>query len=171
MSTKKRNLLTKAGWLLFYLYIVMLCYFLFFSEHYGRNEIQSEYKSNLILLHEIKRYLHNWNRIGIERFVVNILGNIFAFSPFGFLLPLLNKRYRYFFVTASLSLLFSLAVETIQLWFRVGIFDVDDLLLNTTGGILGYIFYKIFSLIMESIKAKQLKQGAKNKKINHSAQK
>ena len=38
---------------------------------------------------------------------------------------------------------FSLLVETIQLVSKVGSFDVDDLLLNTTGGILGFLLYKI----------------------------
>lgn len=147
MSRRNRILLTKAGWLLFYLYIVMLCYFLFFSEHYGRNDIMPEYKSNLILFREIRRFIIYRHQIGLERFLVNILGNIFAFAPFGFLLPLLNKRYRKFYLITLLTLLFSLSVETIQLIFRVGIFDVDDLLLNTTGGIAGYIFYKFVCLL------------------------
>lgn len=147
MKRRNKILLTKAGWLLFYLYIILLCYFLFFSEHYGRNDIMHEYKSNLILLREIKRFIIYRQQIGLEKFLVNILGNIFAFAPFGFLLPLLNKSYRSFFLITMLSLIFSLAVETIQLIFRVGIFDVDDLLLNTIGGIIGYIFYKFVHLL------------------------
>lgn len=147
MKRRNKILLTKAGWLLFYLYIILLCYFLFFSEHYGRNDIMHEYKSNLILFREIKRFIIYRQQIGLEKFLVNILGNIFAFAPFGFLLPLLNKSYRSFFLITMLSLIFSLAVETIQLIFRVGIFDVDDLLLNTIGGIIGYIFYKFVHLL------------------------
>lgn len=140
-------MLTKAGWLLFYLYIIMLCYFLFFSEHYGRNDIIREYKSNLILFREIRRFIVYRHQIGLEGFLVNILGNIFAFAPFGFLLPLLNRNYRKFYLITLLSLLFSLSVETIQLIFRVGIFDVDDLFLNTLGGVSGYIFYKFVHLL------------------------
>lgn len=147
MSYKKRRALTKAGWRLFYLYIILLCYFLFFSEHYGRNDVLDEYKANFVLFREIKRFFIHSKQLGIESFLVNIFGNVFAFSPFGFFLPLLNRRYRSLFIIAFFSLLFSLAVEGIQLWFRVGIFDVDDLFLNTIGGILGYIFYKLASLI------------------------
>ena len=36
----------------------------------------------------------------------------------------------------------SLLVELLQLVFKVGSFDVDDLLLNTIGGLLGYLVYK-----------------------------
>ena len=37
----------------------------------------------------------------------------------------------------------SLCVEIIQLFTRVGSFDVDDILLNTIGGVLGYIIFLI----------------------------
>ncbi|MBS6561434.1 MAG: VanZ family protein, partial [Clostridiales bacterium] len=38
---------------------------------------------------------------------------------------------------------FSFVIESMQLIFRVGVFDVDDLLMNTIGGVIGYIVYKI----------------------------
>ena len=38
-------------------------------------------------------------------------------------------------------------VQTIQLVFKVGSFDVDDLFLNTIGGILGFLLYKIVQKI------------------------
>ena len=41
------------------------------------------------------------------------------------------------------SFLFSLIIESCQYIFKVGVFDVDDLLLNTIGGLIGYIIYKI----------------------------
>lgn len=139
-ATKKR--LTGAGWLLFYLYIVLLSYFLFFSEHYGR-DYSHDYRYNLELFKEIKRFVLYRQQLGFESFVVNILGNILAFAPFGFLLPLLNKRYRGFFFILFLSVLFSTAVETVQLVLTVGIFDVDDIMMNTLGGILGYLLYRV----------------------------
>ena len=38
-----------------------------------------------------------------------------------------------------LSFLFTLGIETVQLVFKVGSFDVDDMFLNTIGGIAGYL--------------------------------
>jgi glycopeptide antibiotics resistance protein len=143
VQTKKR--LTKAGWLLFYLYIILLSYFLFFSEHYGRENVMSQYRYNLVLFKEIRRFIVYRRQLGLESFVVNILGNVLAFAPFGFLLPLLDKKYRKFFFVTFLCLLFSVCVETVQLLLKVGIFDVDDIFMNTVGGILGYLFYKISS--------------------------
>ena len=139
--TKKR--LRRAGWLLFYIYIILLSYFLFFSEHYGRGYVVEEYRYNLEFFKEIGRFLKYREQLGLESFVVNILGNILAFAPFGFLLPIIHKRYQSFIKIIFLSILFSLTVEVIQLFLKVGIFDVDDILLNTTGGVVGYLFYLI----------------------------
>jgi glycopeptide antibiotics resistance protein len=61
---------------------------------------------------------------------------------------MLGRRYRRFFYTVFLCFLFSLAVETVQLILRVGIFDVDDIMMNTVGGMLGYISYLIVSTFL-----------------------
>ncbi len=143
MKTRTKKRLIKAGWVLFYLYIILLSYFLFFSEHYGRENILEEYRYNLHLFKEIKRFITYRQRLGLESFVVNILGNVFAFAPFGFMLPLLNERYRKLFRVFFSSLFFSLSVEVVQMLLMVGIFDVDDLFLNTLGGLLGYLTFRI----------------------------
>ncbi len=156
--TKKR--LKRASWLLFYLYIILLSYFLFFSEHYGRGYVVENYRYNLQFFKEIERFILYREQLGFESFIVNILGNILAFAPFGFLLPLLNKRYRGFLKIIFLSLLFSLTIETIQLYLKVGIFDVDDLLLNTVGGLLGYIVFAICHAFYQSLNYKpKVKRG------------
>lgn len=149
MKASGKKGLTKAGWLLFYLYIILLCYFLFFSEHYGRNDISESYRYNLELLKEIKRFIRYREVVGLESFVVNIMGNVLAFTPFGYLLPLLDKKYRSFFFVFFLSMLFSVSIEVVQMLLKVGIFDVDDILLNTVGGIAGYLFYAICHGISE----------------------
>lgn len=156
-QTKKR--FKSAGWLLFYLYIIMLSYFLFFSERYGRGYAGADYRYNLHLFQEIKRFILYWEQVGIESFIVNIVGNVLAFAPFGYLLPLLQKKYRSFFKIMLLSFLFSLAIETTQLVLKVGIFDVDDLLLNTLGGILGYVVFVISHAFYRRLYSKQMIKG------------
>lgn len=148
MKEQQRKWLIKAGWLLFYLYIILLCYFLFFSEHYGRNYLTMEYRYNLEFFKEIKRFIRYRELLGMETFVVNILGNVLAFAPFGFLLPLLNRKNSNFFLIAFFSMIFSLVVEMLQLRLKVGIFDVDDILMNTFGGILGYLFFVLCEVVI-----------------------
>lgn len=125
---------------IFVVYLAVLAYFLFFSERYGRGET-GEYHYNLIPLQEIKRFIKYRDVIGWEGFIVNIFGNVLAFAPFGFLLPIVSKQNRTFFCVVLYSFEFSLFIELIQLSFQVGTFDVDDLLMNTIGGMLGYLFF------------------------------
>lgn len=158
---KSKNKFTKAGWLLFYLYIVLLSYFLFFSERYGREIVMKEYHYNLELFKEINRFILYRKQLGIESFIVNILGNVLAFAPFGFLLPALSEKYRNFITTTFLSLFFSLCIETTQLLLKVGIFDVDDILMNTIGGMLGYIAYAILHGIIRHFQQNDKKKRRK----------
>ena len=88
-----------AAWLAFYIYILMLSYFLFFSERYGRYMVTKKY--NLQLFKEIKRFIKYREYICFEGFVVNIVGNVLAFSPYGFFLPLLNNKYVNFILLQS----------------------------------------------------------------------
>lgn len=138
--------------LLFVLYIILLAYFLFFSERYGRTLGSDEYRYNLTLFKEVKRFITYRNILGIESFVVNIIGNVLAFAPFGFVLPIISVRNRKLLNITLLSLEFSLTIEVIQLMFRVGIFDVDDLFMNTVGGMLGGICFLICHGILRAIR-------------------
>lgn len=161
MKEHQRKFFTKVGWLLFYLYIILLCYFLFFSERYGRDYMTHGYRYNLEFFKEIKRFITYREQLGFETFAVNILGNILAFAPYGYFLPLLNKNYRKFIPVLLLSLLFSSAVEVMQLYLRVGIFDVDDILLNTAGGVVGYILFLIWNQIYKRYFTNKKRKGKK----------
>ena len=140
--------------LCFICYMILLVYFLFFSEEYGRTEPYETYKYNLELFKEIKRYWYNREKIGTLIFLINLVGNVVVFMPFGFLLPVMysdqrkdvvyrGHYFRSMLFVLLLGFLFSLVIEFIQLVTKVGCFDVDDLLLNTSGVLLGYIIYYI----------------------------
>ncbi|WP_243280446.1 VanZ family protein [Clostridium sp. 1001271B_151109_B4] len=84
---------------------------------------------------------------GIE---ISTILNIIFFMPFGFLLPTLWKRFRKFIPTVFAGFIFSLIIEVGQLFtFRAT--DVDDLIMNTLGTILGFIVFKIFSIIFKKL--------------------
>jgi glycopeptide antibiotics resistance protein len=133
----------KTGYLiLFALYLILLFYLLFFSEKLGRTVVTEQYRYNLTLFREIRRY-YNLRNSEPKMFLLNIFGNVAAFVPFGYLVPKLKQRSTSFFFTALFSFELSLCVELLQLVFKLGCFDVDDLLLNTLGGMLGYLIYRI----------------------------
>ncbi|WP_164462153.1 VanZ family protein [Bacillus sp. FJAT-42376] len=97
--------------------------------------------SNVVPLSTVKRYLMvAQSRPGLS--VPNLLGNLAGFIPFGLLIPVLFKKMRKFWYMLLFSLLFSLTLEFIQLSLALGVFDVDDLLLNTLGGGIGFILFR-----------------------------
>jgi glycopeptide antibiotics resistance protein len=85
----------------------------------------------------------------------NLVGNIIGFAPFGFLLPLLSTRFLSFKKVTVATFCLSLSFELLQLTFRFGSFDVDDLILNTLGGMLGYLPIKLFHLFISYKQRKQ----------------
>ncbi|OEH91117.1 VanZ family protein [Bacillus solimangrovi] len=131
-------------WLCFLIYIATLLYLLFFSAY--RNAVQGEVAYNLVPFREINRYVHHFEGITIHALTDNLIGNILAFVPMGFLLPLLFSRLRSFITIVVLSCLFSVIVELTQFVYRVGALDVDDVILNTLGGACGYVVFRLFSL-------------------------
>ena len=97
-----------------------------------------EYHYNLELFKEIRRFWDYRQQVGYFAMFTNLFGNVMIFLPFGFFLPMAS-RYRSFFSTMFASFVLSLCVEIFQFVTRVGSFDVDDLFLNTLGGMLGYL--------------------------------
>ncbi|WHY67460.1 VanZ family protein [Neobacillus sp. SuZ13] len=78
--------------------------------------------------------------------IENLAGNIIGFMPFGFILPLLAKKFQKLSAVTLATFGLSLAFELLQLIFEFGSFDVDDLILNTLGGILGLLPIKLVLL-------------------------
>ena len=146
MSRKSVRIIRTFGKVLFVLYIFFLVYFLFLAEWYGRTGMTEEYRYNLELFKEIRRFITYREQLGMFAVFANLFGNILIFVPYGFFISMAAVR-RGFFKTLFYSFGLSLCVEVVQLFTRVGSFDVDDILLNTIGGVLGYILFVICNVI------------------------
>lgn len=98
------------------------------------------HSNNLIPFKEILRY-----SFGSRLFIKNVLGNLVMFVPFGIFSSIyakLDSKWQALF----LVLFASLTVETTQ--FAIGrVFDVDDIILNVVGGMVGYFIYYVVSKI------------------------
>lgn len=89
---------------------------------------------NLIPFTEISRY-----KFGSEAFLYNVIGNILIFVPFGYFVSGYIKATRFSHILA-VSIISSLTVEVVQL--QIGrSFDIDDILLNVCGAIIGFLLY------------------------------
>lgn len=84
-------------------------------------------------------------------FIVNNIGNIVLFMPLGFLLPVTFSNMKKLFSVTIFGFCLSFTIETIQ-WFMENRWsDVDDLLLNTIGTMLGFFLYKWVGKLSERI--------------------
>lgn len=104
---------------------------------------------NFIPLRTIIPYLRGEPSVYIA--MENLLGNIFAFTPLGFLLPLLFKKCNdiknIFFISTATTLF----IEIIQLIFYLGSCDIDDVILNIFGCLLGFGIYSLFKYLNKKI--------------------
>lgn len=84
-----------------------------------------------------------------------ILKNILLLVPLGFIIPLMQKKFTNIKSIFISSLIFSLIIESMQfiisiiLGYNYKVVDIDDIILNTIGGIIGYILYKLVCIIFE----------------------
>ena len=138
----------------FTLYLMALFYVLFLYERsmdlswivQGGFETLFKRQSNnlnLILFKTIIQYMQTMNyATGMRNIIVNIGGHMLMFTPFGFFLPRLNKRFQNirFFILISILIMFM--IETFQFLTMSGSFDVDDALLNVIGVIIGFVFLR-----------------------------
>lgn len=115
--------------LIFIVYILILFYVVTFQD-------ASFGTSNYIPFKEILRY-----DIGSRLFFKNIIGNVLLFAPFGlFVSYYINNRK--LMPVIYLTIISSFAIEATQ--SKIGrVFDIDDIILNVIGGIIGYLLFLI----------------------------
>ena len=96
---------------------------------------------------------------------INIVGNIVLLIPIGFLLPLVYPGLlKKFFL---LSFVPGLAIEVLQIVLRVGIFDIDDIILNGLGVMIGYGSFTVASKMLRWKKLNDIDTTAANTQNNH----
>lgn len=102
------------------------------------------------ILARAEYYQMKWNDVAIYRqhaitAAVNLFGNVLLFVPLGYLLPACFQKLRGLFRSMLTALVLLLTVELTQMLTLRGTCDVDDLILNLFGALLGYVFWLIWS--------------------------
>jgi glycopeptide antibiotics resistance protein len=136
-----------------FLYSVFICYILLlikilFLSRISHSELTS---INLIPFYSIKKYIFS-SSATIKKFAFgNVVGNIAIFIPFGIYLSLFKNDKR---VRTNLFYIFivSLFVEIIQGLLGIGASDIDDIILNSLGGLIGILGYKFLVFILRDEK-------------------
>lgn len=111
--------------------------------------------TNLIPFKEMFRY-----EIGSENFYKQVAGNIILFMPFGFFATYYTKIAKIRNISL-ITFLVSLTIETVQKFIGRS-FDVDDIILNVLGGILGFLIYVALDAIRKKLPSFFQKDGFYN---------
>jgi len=89
----------------------------------------------------------------IRTALTQLLGNILAFCPMGFLVPSLIKKKNKLKSTLLTTALIGLIIEATQGIFILGSFDIDDLILYVIGGAIGYLAYIACEALIKFIRS------------------
>lgn len=150
--SRKRKLKTIL-FFLFFVYLVGLIYVTLFAWNYGASlgpVGPGGRNYNLIPFRSIYR-IAVYSPTIVDPIKI-LIGNIVLFIPFGFLAPIAVKVLRKsMIVTTLLGMLLSLAIETSQFLFTYRVANVDDVILNTLGTLIGVLLVKICFFINSKI--------------------
>ena len=104
---------------------------------------------NMVPFQTIMGYLSGSASVGQTVVIDNVLGNIVIFMPLGVYLQLFKKDKR---ILISMIWVFiaSLGTEVLQYVFSIGASDIDDIILNCLGGILGILLYRLLRKIAKT---------------------
>ena len=144
--TLRLTYLKENGKIIFHKELLMLIFIIYILCLYHVVTVQDiNYGGiNLVPFKEMFRY-----DIGSYKFIKNIIGNILLFMPYGFFSSyyLNNKKLG---TNIILCLVATFTIESIQ--YYIGrVFDIDDIILNVIGGIIGYLFYIALMAIKERL--------------------
>lgn len=127
---KNKSPFSVAAITCFFMYVVIMLFITFLSRESGsRSGIDLE-------------LLSTW---GInKRNNAFVIENVLLFIPYGFLCAWMFTAARKFFSCTLICMLTSLGIECMQLMTGRGFFQIDDVLTNTMGGVIGYILFRCF---------------------------
>ena len=100
-----------------------------------------EGEANLIPFKTILPYLMGYKGLLIAG--INLIGNIVLLVPVGVLAPLIAPNFNWK-KSLIIALLSGLSIELTQVILKVGIFDIDDVLLNALGVMIGYWLLELY---------------------------
>lgn len=140
------------------LYILLFFYALIFKyvspwELFGSGR-EHFLAANTIPFHTIYGYLSGSLKVPLLVALSNIFGNIILFVPLGIYLQLLKKNKKTW-ISILIVFMVSLIVETLQFALGIGVADVDDIILNCLGGLIGIFIYRgLYAFLKNEEKAR-----------------
>lgn len=100
------------------------------------------------------RFLARWNENDAQK--AFLIANIIMFIPLGILLPMVGKWARHIMLSLPVAMLSSICIEAVQLKYQLGYCQLDDVVVNTIGFLIGFLIflmiYDIYLLVYNIVK-------------------
>ena len=128
---------------IFFLYLLIVLYLTLNPFHFTPPSM----KDNINLVPYVQ-ILYQYTYKPPIFWILYTIGNVLLFIPFGFLFPSIYLKKFKMLVTITLAALCSLLIEITQYFFTVDrAADIDDLILNIIGAIVGYFLFLFFKKV------------------------
>ena len=141
---KKKGKFGFGMYLLFLLYVGLMIWLLFGQRTKGST---ADENLNLVPLKTLKLYAdllqNSSNGYLVRHAFINLVGNVIMFIPLGYLLPGIWKKLQNFIPMLLYSVILISSIEILQYLSGLGSCDIDDLILNVPGIVIGWFVLKI----------------------------
>lgn len=129
--------INKRTLLIFILYLLVLSYITFFSRSEGHS------RQIIINLPQIREAIRENSLAPMQHLLLNLV----MFIPLGVLFPMLKEGLDKLLFVGPLGLMLSTIIESVQLFTQTGQCDLEDIISNTAGAVVGVLFYKVYKVL------------------------
>lgn len=143
---KKINVIQLVDSLVFSAYVVFVLYYTVLGRY-----LQEEYTFQIYIYKSYKYLIEDFGPHSLRQVVMNIVMLI----PFGFLMPSLINAKRKYLITLLSAMAFILFIESMQLIMQCGTFEVDDIINNLLGTVIGVLLYALAHSVYIRVKSKK----------------
>ena len=141
---KKRNIILKISRIFFVMYSRLMIWEVFLGPYRSYSGTR---RYNLYPFKTIIYYFMNSSKFNFNAIFINLVANIVTFIPLGFFMTMFFKKFNKISTMAVFSVIIIFIIEVLQFIFNVGVFDIDDIILNSLGCIIGFGLFKLIICI------------------------
>ena len=131
---KRINVIQLVASLVFSAYVVFVLYYTVLGRY-----SQEEYTFQIYIYKSYKYLIEDFGTHSLRQVILNIIMLI----PFGFLMPIVIKAKRKYLITLLSAFALILFIESMQLIMQCGTFEVDDIINNLLGTVIGMLIYAL----------------------------
>ena len=151
IKNKPINKLREAFINLFFIYFLILVNLTIFKYGYLTLDFDIRFYINDIpFVETVKMFTNEFSDIHIALY--NVIGNILLFIPLGFCIPLFFNKKNKLSKVILYGFTASLTIEVLQIFTPFNTTDIDDIIFNTLGSILGFVIFNIIYRIFKNTK-------------------